>query len=154
MSENWKPKKIESKFTTFLYHNNHWFWSTMFSLLFIITYFVCQYLNYSFIDNQLAETFISGHFAIIGFILTVATFMFSSKAGIGLVKNKPHGNVFFKVLVITAIYSLMAIIIFMFTKNALLVYMLTIASLSNMIVAFYYLYFSLKNFSENPDSTL
>jgi hypothetical protein len=153
MSEWRKPSKEPNKFVKFLWHNNFWFWSVLCSLIFIGVYSICLSCNYNFVDGEVARTFISGQFAIIGFVLTVAAFVFSSKVGMILMKNKPHGKTFFLILVFTSIYCLISIIGYMFTGYALLVYVFTIAALTNILVSFYYLYFTLKNFAERPDAT-
>jgi len=150
--DEWQKKK-EQKIRKFFYYNNFWCWSILTSIVFVCTYYICNQFNYYFVDRDFANILISGHLSFIGFVLTVGAFVFSSKAGIGLMKNKPHGRTFFWVLCMTILYSLVAIIGYMFYREPLIVYIPTTASLTNIIVSFYYLYFTLKNFAENPDAT-
>jgi len=148
-----KSAKEPNKLISFLHHNNFWFWSILFSIAFVSVYLICLAYDYEFVSNKMAEVFISGQFAIIGFVLTVSAFVFSSKVGMILIKNKPHGKTFFLTLVFTSVYCLISIVGYMFSSYALLVYILTIAGLTNIFVSFYYLYFTLKNFAESPDAT-
>ena len=151
MSE-WKKVKKPSRIKKFLHYNNFWVWSVCAIIIFLTIFLISNYVfNYNFVSDRVAEIFLGGKFAIIGFVLTVAAFVFSSKAGTGLIKNKPHGAVFFKVLVFIVFYSIISILSYLFAQFSLLVYIFTIAALTNTVVALYYLYFSLKNFSENAD---